>query len=79
MNRTYHDVAETLSAYPSLRPRTEVYSMRAPFPTAIYASKGLYGPCDWLSGSIPLCPLHKLRASMRWTSVLCIRKVKNLY
>jgi hypothetical protein len=28
VNRTYHDVAETLSNYPSLSPRTEVYSMR---------------------------------------------------
>ena len=26
MNRTYNDVAETLSNYPSLSPRTEVYS-----------------------------------------------------
>lgn len=33
VNRTYHDVAETLSNYPSLSPRTDVYST-CQFPTA---------------------------------------------
>jgi ESCRT-I complex subunit TSG101 len=38
VNRTYHDAAEALSHYPSLSPRTEVYSTSPPRPQQLASS-----------------------------------------